>query len=441
MSRRVDSADERGMVTVLLALMLVVMLGLSALVVDLGIGRVGRRNSQNGVDAAAAASAYELSKGDRTSLPPSATTVAHQYGDENLGTLDWGSCTDSGSLDGTGTCVSFQGLLHVRVRVPTRTIQTLFGSILGVSQLQTSAVAEAILGGGNGGVLPFGLANPTPQTTVCLKTDPTKTSPCDGPNAGNFGFLDSPRYGSGCNGQVNSVLAANIDQGIDHQLTVWTPGDPQRDDGSACSDPSLRPADTMDTKTGNVAQALDDGLVNGGDGRLTRAPLSPTTVYSGNGPNLDGKPLWQFMTSSDASWPATCRVSITTSTQMAQCLADFGTSGSTVPLFDSSLGTSLRFGFTPELIGYDTANGGSGSYPIYAFDPVFLEAVYFGCNANRCTATYYPGEPALSTGIPVATNKTADALTALRIPSNALPQDLRKTSPDPFVAKIVTLVR
>ena len=72
--RQVDRPqDERGQVIVLMVLMMVVLLGFAALVVDVGYAYYAHRSLQSSADAAALAGAQELPNATQ------AETIARQY--------------------------------------------------------------------------------------------------------------------------------------------------------------------------------------------------------------------------------------------------------------------------------------------------------------------------------------------------------------------------
>lgn len=122
-------------------------------------------------------------------------------------------------------CISIDGGGFVRVNLPEFEFSTTFGKIMGIDELQTSADAIArIASRGGGGILPFGLlSGATDGTHVCLRdaAGGHAEEPCDGPDAGNFGAIESPHYGTqpdgpdeNCNGSPKKdVLAVNIAAG------------------------------------------------------------------------------------------------------------------------------------------------------------------------------------------------------------------------------------
>jgi hypothetical protein len=151
--------DEHGFVVVLVALSLLVILVLTALVVDLGQGRQRRRSSQNAADAAALASVQELPDGPWQ-------TAGEDYVNDNdfdasvasLERGDWDDSTETFTTDPAGECVE---------AVTEETGDSIFGGVVGDDEItvRTSAVACMTVSGGS---LPALFAG----------------SPCAGPGAG-----------------------------------------------------------------------------------------------------------------------------------------------------------------------------------------------------------------------------------------------------------------
>lgn len=162
--------DDAGAVAVLTAVLAVMLFGIAALVVDLGIARDNRRQAQNTADAAALAAANALyattapklnQPGDFTG----AVDAAKAYAADNYGTTEaeWASCTNDEPLDfvapGTGTnCISFDTFLYPRnvlVVVPLRQQPTLFGGVFGYQGVSIGALAQARLDPGARSICSF----------------------------------------------------------------------------------------------------------------------------------------------------------------------------------------------------------------------------------------------------------------------------------------------
>jgi Flp pilus assembly protein TadG len=170
MRRQVDVHDERGLIAVMFTLMLVVILGITALVIDIGNGRQQRRAAQASADAAALAGAEVMSTYGQNFTGSSTQWSAivgqvKAYAAANFNTTDamWSRCSDPGALsyhpDATTTCISANEAAwpalsgpsedtivnHIRVRVPTRSFSTFFGGIVGTSSLSLQASSTAAI--------------------------------------------------------------------------------------------------------------------------------------------------------------------------------------------------------------------------------------------------------------------------------------------------------
>lgn len=128
---------EDGAVAVLVAVTLVVMLGLSALVLDVGNLYWERRQLQNGADAAALAAAQDIVDGSGAT----ALATARQYADSNN--------SRGAYIDGTDFVV---GPNSVTVTTQTGSaagpgeLTSIFAGVLGVDAYETSATATASWG-------------------------------------------------------------------------------------------------------------------------------------------------------------------------------------------------------------------------------------------------------------------------------------------------------
>jgi Putative Flp pilus-assembly TadE/G-like len=308
-------SDERGLIVVWFTILLTVMIGLGALVVDLGVGREKSREAQNAADAAVLGAAQNLPNLTAT------VSAAQSLGNTNVSgaTLAWSTCTDSGHLaiqTAPPSCISFDNsFTRVRVRLPAQSLPSIFGGIFGVKALSVGKAAEAqvVRADVGGATIPFATYNdPAVGTEVCLKSN---THDCDASVTGNFGMLDVATYLDGCKGNQNSDLASNTATGIDHILTAYPPpGGPPFND--PISDGCFNPGpNTIDTLTGNRSKpAFDPGILSGSgfgpDGTtpaLLQQGVNSKVSVAGN--LVDNKPLWEFI-SPDASLsnvPLTCK--------------------------------------------------------------------------------------------------------------------------------------
>ena len=150
--RRLRSRDEGGAIAVVVAVSSVLLFVLAALVVDLGLARDTRRQSQNAADASALAAANRLYSSGTLDLA-AAADAAKSYASTNFSTTDsaWSGCTDTGHLAVVSTasdCISFDDAAaptRVRVVMPARRVDTPFGAIAGTSHVDVGSYAEAIL--------------------------------------------------------------------------------------------------------------------------------------------------------------------------------------------------------------------------------------------------------------------------------------------------------
>jgi Flp pilus assembly protein TadG len=130
--------DEQGQVFVFLAVMLVVLLGCAALVVDVGRAYLAKRHLQASADAAATAGALELPD------PIAAENYALNYSGQD------GAKNDNNKLPGVSTtvqtkCLSFAPCSPVNTVVVEQTtvVPTIFAKVLGINQFTIKAKATA----------------------------------------------------------------------------------------------------------------------------------------------------------------------------------------------------------------------------------------------------------------------------------------------------------
>lgn len=150
--RRLRRDQEDGAVTLLVVVLSVVLFGVAALVVDLGLARDTRRQAQNAADSAALAAGNALYLAG-TANPAAAVAAAQSYAHANFGTTEqeWARCTDPGRppgftiAAGQTQCVSFGGTPwnEVRVVIPSRQVDTPLSGLLGTSHVTVGALAQA----------------------------------------------------------------------------------------------------------------------------------------------------------------------------------------------------------------------------------------------------------------------------------------------------------
>ena len=141
---------------------------LAGLVVDLGIARDTRRQSQIAADASALAAANVLYPGTScaalnpsgTDTPPclsDAVSAARSYAETNYAVSpgDWASCpappSGFSAVSGAPQCISFDDLLaptRVWMVMPARRIAMTFGVVAGVDHVDVGARARAVVAEG-----------------------------------------------------------------------------------------------------------------------------------------------------------------------------------------------------------------------------------------------------------------------------------------------------
>jgi Flp pilus assembly protein TadG len=168
-ARRFDPRDERGVIAVMFALLLVVMLAVIALVIDLGNARQQRRVAQASADAAALAGGEAIESGmDRSTgtIPWSAVVTQiknYAKANDNIPTSAWVGCSDPYKLGyrpdsaNSNSCISAttssfpapsaatvgNNLNYLRVRLPSSTVKSFFGKAVGNGDLTVGATSTA----------------------------------------------------------------------------------------------------------------------------------------------------------------------------------------------------------------------------------------------------------------------------------------------------------
>ncbi len=314
-----DERGERGAVLLFMVLVLTVLLGMSAIVIDLGNARSARRQVQTASDAAALAGAQKL---PMTTGASGAETWAKNQTQDNLagGNLNWATCTDSGSLTRLSTtpCISYDtSYTRIRVRTPVQSYATTFGRIFGDNNVQTRTLAEAQLSNPTkSGLLPFNMFSGFTSGEACLDSGGGGGSvpPCSGPTSGNFGFLDFHLYGNAnlgtspsCNiGGQNQRLDDNIALGADHDYTTHLSGV-----GAGLDDDCITPGPNKVAQGTGNGSAFDSGMRSGSsftDGQPARLRRGSNAKTNVGGFQLDNKPLWEFIPAGNNSGvPTSCQ--------------------------------------------------------------------------------------------------------------------------------------
>lgn len=217
----VSADDERGAVTILVALMMVILLGMGALAIDVGAMYAEKAQLQNGADASALAIAHDCSKGNCGSV----NTTGQLFANSNAGDSTSGI-----------TSITFPTATSVKVKTNAREAGTganhfslTFARALGFENTPITAQATASWGAPTGGSsLPWTISqcvfrqflsaaqrtqldstgtfagDPIPTHILLRYDENTPTYPgCAAQNgyvAGGFGWLDLD--GTGCSAAI-----------------------------------------------------------------------------------------------------------------------------------------------------------------------------------------------------------------------------------------------
>jgi hypothetical protein len=322
-------ARDEGAITIVVALLLVVCVGMGALVLDLGNARQSLRAAQAGADAAALAAGRDL-----LSVPTWLTVIAdvQAYASANFQStvLDWTGCVDPlalayqpdiGNLDSCISADSQASPTQIRVKLPIRKMQTSFAQVLGKSSLGISAAASARVvtgapcalcvldptvsgafsANGNGSVVVTGAAvvvNSTSSSASSLIGNATvQATAIGGPAApGGFSTSGNATY------TPTPVPMAPVPDPLAFLKQCPAAGTP-----SPC--PTLTMPDVW--VTGNSSQAIVPGIYGSigvsGNGSLTMAPgtyvITNSLSFSGNG-SLTANGVTMYFACS--SYPTPC---------------------------------------------------------------------------------------------------------------------------------------
>jgi Flp pilus assembly protein TadG len=459
--------QDRGAVLVLFAITAVMLFGFAAIAVDSAHAFVERRDSQATADVAAIGGAITLidNTGNDTDRATDLTSEAMSIAARNLGpSLDWAGCIDadkpsqftvsaadvlSGSL--ATDCISWSDdWTEVRVRIPTRAVDTFFAGVIGFDTININAFAEvgAVIQGA-GGVLPLGVLSDGTNGLVCVKTGPQFPADCEANETGNFDFLDFYMFGNTlmgtttqCSGSAVTRLKENISHGVDHDLAI-APSSPS-DHSGISGDPTipkedvecpskLKEIEAIKTETGNKQKVIIDGFVKGSggyDGRLTLG--NPTATADFQGTPIDDVGLWAYFNdtargNATAVPPVTavCPIAAYPNTEdgAVDCVVDHGDQ----VIFREDIQFSARLAKVPEL--WQTAWPSGTKYVSFqSFSFVYIQTLYGGCKNNgTCSLEWRPGESKkLSGSDPVA-------VTAIAIPDSAVPQSVRDSFGTPTI--------
>lgn len=484
--------DDRGLAIPLVSLMLVSLLTMSAFAVDVGMVFAERRQAQSAADAGVLAGAWQLlfaaANADGNVFNQ---VVAASY--ESLdpmtrpATIDewrelfFTSCTDPDAAARGYTKVFKVGgrnvdcvrkradNLALRVKLPTREVDTVLAGVVGYDTLSTGAFAEAGLFQPETNIIPFALTSMNLNSaTSCLlsATDGhTEGNDCDGPYQGNFGFLGSPRptldSNQNCNGGHSTVIQENTARGLDHFLAALGEGDPEIED--VCEGEAVVPiANTVNLQTGANMGTLEGALIGDGPfedglgGRLQRGGcLTKQNIRTGYNA-ISYCPIWFYMHPFDASdvadpddsgfdpttdIPSSCYDVLTdngfkTKAGMQQCLSDYDAGGYTTDLFTDAINEDARFAWVPEAWEdlEDHCNGNCW-FTIKRFRAVWIQSLWLKEGSN--IREYNPGQ-----GVGTVSGKNAQLIqmSAFTLNPETLPAAITEAGPVNGIPSI-TLIR
>jgi Putative Flp pilus-assembly TadE/G-like len=486
--------DDRGATAIFVSVILLLLLGFAAIAIDLGAGFNERRQDQTAADLGVMAGSLESLNSvaairDETlnyvKLNLDTTVTAAEWQTAWEGCLDPERTTTYASLRFTPVplpagwsnatsnlpCISVSPYGYVRVNTPDQFVDTTFGQLMGVDQLQTGADAIAkIAARGRAGILPFGLTSTAAGGDhLCLSSAPTglAVDPCVGPNSGNFGTLKAPFFGNpdlgtsvNCNAApLGDTLAINIAIGIDHFVTVAPGTSGATEIRDICFNIGVN---TLNTDTGFPNAGVEEGLAGplpatAPAGALARLTNSSNTANR-FGRQLDDKPLWEYidptlngLTATDvpticdpttfdnsptnpfrthadfkADWNGdTFPDELESWQHMGACLKAYETTGPWEVLLLSTIEESPRFSYAPQF-HENTLGMGNNWLHIQRFRAVFIQGTWW--KKGNAYAIFHPGEGCVGT---CASNYAMKQVSGFIVPDAALPLDLRG-DPPPF---------
>lgn len=151
MSKSTTRSDERGQVLILVAVAMITLIGIAALVVDLGMSWMIRRQEQNGADPAAVAAARYINDNGTIDMTMARAAACFYARQNELFDVSNTSCSSALDPNSTTLAVNYPPdasdaiyagtTFHVQVKI-SRQKPTFFGRIFGV---QTATVAASAI--------------------------------------------------------------------------------------------------------------------------------------------------------------------------------------------------------------------------------------------------------------------------------------------------------
>lgn len=266
---------ERGATALMFALLLVPLIGATAIAVDVGALYAERAQLQNGADAAALAVAADCA--DASGCGGS-SAIAAQFADDNA---DDGAATTLEPTFPTAYTVTVQAL--TREPDGSDALPHPFATLLGIDSTTVHAEATAEFGSPSAGsVIPLALAycefsDVTPGVRTLIEYDTNK--PCKGPTGqpidGGFGWLD----------QIPGECEAYVDLS-----SAWVGSDPGLDPPNNCT--SL--FSTLEGSTVLIPVYEGSNDVNGQNGEFEIYAFAAFLVtgwkFTGNGNSIMNNP-------------------------------------------------------------------------------------------------------------------------------------------------------
>ena len=222
---------EQGAILFVSSVLVVAMCALAALGVDIANVWQVRRHAQNAADAAALAAAQDLPNLNNAI----ATAKTYAQRNFNVATSHWNGCRDSGALAVTpdmaandNQCISFSSDSgRVRVKIPSRTVSTFFGGVVGVAsfQVQAGAIAASVVNLEDR-MIPAAVTDLAGSGLVCVE-QAGNNQPCAARERGRFGSLKSPRlnvYKASSGPNSADTLAINYAMSLDHNIIPYAGG-------------------------------------------------------------------------------------------------------------------------------------------------------------------------------------------------------------------------
>lgn len=349
---------ERGAAVVIFALLLTVLLGVSAFAVDIGKVYTERRHDQNTVDAAVMSGLVEgvLGGGVVNDIVAEVRDKVNTTLGYSVPPGDWAACADAGQLHFTARelstspvtdCISFsQTFDELRVKLPRQEVEGIFGPAVGFANKFVTAEANAKIESGTGSPPFVALSTAGQGDFVCLRTSssgdpialangngpgvpatfptpdngilPLRPDPCDTvafENSG-FGTLLPWRYQgtenyAECSRTGNDSTTEAVAIGVDHVMGVFkngyagsAPEETRIDGGDGCS---VAFPNTFEVDQGLAAGELRCALISKHNDGITDDTECLGVVprfHQGDyvqgsqrflGEKIDNAPPWRFM--------------------------------------------------------------------------------------------------------------------------------------------------